>query len=146
MRVSIRERGLWCFWFERAYQVTNELGGVGGQGIRRQSHTKGETPLGLSAPVGDAPGVEDDAGVRVSEGHGDVVLGNDRRQDYRLSVSHGRVEAKGSASNLQHAAAARPPTKREEVLMLLECRNWFASTLPACEHSKMPQPRTGHRS
>jgi hypothetical protein len=78
-------------FFEGTYQVTEELGGIGGESILRQSHTELETSLRLSTAVGDTPGVEDDARVRVSEGDGNIVLGEGRRQDYEVSVSDWRV-------------------------------------------------------
>jgi hypothetical protein len=43
--------------------------------------------------------------------------------------------------HLHDAAAARAPTKREEDL-ILGYRYWFASSLPAYEHTKLPQART----
>lgn len=46
----------------------------------------------------------------------------------------------GLDSHLHDAAAARAPTKREEVFMLGR-RYWFASTLPACEHTGTAEPR-----
>ena len=61
----------------KTYQVTDELIGIGGKGIRRQSHTKGEATLGLGG--GSAPCVEDNAGARVSEGVRER-LGRGRRQ------------------------------------------------------------------
>lgn len=124
-----------------AYQVTDELLGVGGEGIRGQSNTKSETALSLGRILGEAPRVEGNARVRVGKGYRRVVLGKGRRQDYKASkLVTGRTVSHAKLSDLR--AAARAPIKREEVL-ILDRRDWFASTLPAypTSTSNSSQPR-----
>jgi len=53
---------------KQTYQVADELVHIRGQSIGRQGHTEGEAALGLGSAIGNAPGVEDDASLRVGVG------------------------------------------------------------------------------
>jgi len=73
------------------YQVANELVGVRGETIRRESHAKRQATLSLRASIGDAPAVEDDTGRGISERLWEGTLGKSRRQICDLSVSAASV-------------------------------------------------------
>lgn len=117
---------------QKPYQVANELVGVRGETIRRERHTKRQAALSLRASVRDAPTVKDDTGRGISKRLGEGPLGKSRRQVWASLVL---APLQQNMMDVQEAAAARAPMKREVDLILLD-RHSGASTSSVCEEKE----------